>query len=389
MKYSKQIILLLALCFSNLVFADESRVDAEYWSQKYAVVMSSSQSQRVPIYEDILASNENLELGFLDVLAETYLSVEGSGKHELKANTLLFEILATSSNNQRYLDVFKVGKRPVRQAKLNRKVDRMIRKAKKIETVEQYIAGSIDLDEIKKQYGQVAFDADVTFRDSELPLSGLSPNSTIQDMFNSLGVPQHMISGAQRYTNGIVSVNIKRLNYYYRGQGRVVFDYKKRKGWVLYSVILDPIGFEEVMPYREYSDSFNVMGDYDLHMAMLSSDGLVSIRRVAEIYNAANESTKIEMLDVAAEKLLIHFKDSEEPAFLDAYAWLCKWLAQRGGPRYKEVLGTVASNTENAKLVKYATSKIKEQKGIPVDLYRQGSVSLVAVMKKYPSPYSN
>ncbi len=386
MKYSKHLFLLLMLCFSANVFTNDASVNAERWSQRYAIVMSSAPHQLIPIYEDILADIESQDVEFLDLLAnKLVVSIDDDDKYAKQANAVVMRILF-ASKNKRYYSLLKDLDISVRDSKFYRSRDKYLKAARR-DSGEQFVAGGVDFEELKNQYIRSALESDIKFSGPESSLEALKPEHSIQDMFDMFGVPQHMISGNRRFTNGIASVKIKRLSYYYKGQGRVVFDYRRRQGWLLYSVSSEPLAFEEVMPYRENADGNNVASDYGLHMAMLLSDRPFAIRRAAEIY-AYGEEVKTEMLDLAAEKLINHYQDGDDSEFIDAYSWLCKWLAQRGGPRYQAILAEVASNSNNAKLVKYAQTEIENLEEMPEGTYVKGAISLNDLMEKYPSPYS-
>ena len=74
---------------------------------------------------------------------------------------------------------------------------------------------------------------------------------------------------------------------------------------------------------------------------------------------------------------------------MDALSWACKAIGRSGDSRYRNVLKTVSSNAEHAKVRKYAKQSLnKMPKGKVKKPYKEGSVDLAKMRKKLESGQS-
>jgi hypothetical protein len=95
----------------------------------------------------------------------------------------------------------------------------------------------------------------------------------------------------------------------------------------------------------------------------------------------------MEFLDTAAELLATNFAAANGDLEIDVNGWICRVLAQRGGPRYAELLKRVAAETRDRKIRRLASLDIVNNEGMTAEPYRVGTISLATQRAKYTSPY--
>ncbi len=364
--------------------------ESKQWAYKYVITTSQSVSQLYPIFKDIYDHAEERDEKTLELLVDV-LTEYGADKEYPEENKVWIAKILSRSSNYRYADALRKVNAQLKDSGANfkkvRAASRSYLKKSQKHKVEQYLSGGIDFEAIRSGYINDALSLDVDSIPIKSKLTQLKKGDNIEKMFALAGPPQHVVSGLTRVSDGfLIHLKFLRLTFYYRGQGRVVFGFNKKKGWMFQSTVIDSLAFEEHMPYRRQTGNTGLLSDHGLHLAMLMSNRPASIKTVAEkLYNEGVDN--IELLDVAAEVLLTNFNKTEDPVAIDSYAWISKLLSKRGGVRYESALEFVAQNTSNLKLRRYAQSKLSDLAEITTDEYKKGSVSLSLLMGRYPSPY--
>lgn len=385
MKFKSILIsLVLTCCFSSgQAFSDE----ATLWSYEYVLATAGSGQQLEPILNDIYVSGIELDEQFLDLMASVLIE-NYKDDYYFKDNMAWLVKVIVQSQNYRYRELVKTVTGHWNLRKVRGVVRKYLKKAKK-STVEQYEYSSVHGETLRLGYVQDAMAADPNKTEITPKLAKMADGFSIADMFKLAGKPHHIVSGATRVTDGfLIHLKFLRLTFFYKGQGRVTFAYDKGNDWGYRNTVLDPLGFEEYMPYRSQAKALGMISDHHLKIAMLMSAAPSSIKTVAEkVYNNGGENT--ELLDAAAELLITGFMESDDPLMIDSYSWVCKLLAKKGGGRYGDVLKFVEDNTSNKKLKRYAKTKIASSAVISSDRYKPGDVSLDKLKAKYPSPYPN
>jgi hypothetical protein len=183
----------------------------------------------------------------------------------------------------------------------------------------------------------------------------------------------------------VAPVEIRRMWLYYRGIGRVAFEYQRDVGWHQIQFIADPMAFEMLMPYRA-ANAASLPDDASIAMIQLMSGNSSSIKASA-MAMFRRDDVPLEYLDTAAELLLTRHVEAARAGAGDTYSWLCNVLAHHGGPRYAQVLASVERETSDPKLKKFAAQPIDKSQLKERMAYLPGSVSLAEKARQYPSLY--
>lgn len=373
--------ILLLCCISNSIIASE----AAQWSYQYVITTTDSENRLAPIFNDIASDVTIYNEEFLDLIAEVLARSYKDPDYSRKNTTAMVNILLTN-DNYRYASLIGEVKAVVRMFKIRGTVSRYLKASQGTE-IKQYVPGSINLAKIRAAYINDALNMDLESIASESVLSQMKRGDTIDDLFKLAGKPQAVVSGVTRSNSPLFHRKFMRLSFIYRKQGRVIFDYHRRIGWYFRNVVLDPLLFEEFMPYRSQAEELGMLSDDGLLIASLLSGNALPIKAVAEdLFD--NGGANIEILDSAAEILLNRFADSNDPAMVDAYSWVCKLLVKRGGRRYKKVLRYIAKNSRNKKLSRNARFIPRGRHHISKEEYSAGDISFEDLKKKYLSPYA-
>src|SRR5262249_42012432 len=321
----------------------------------------------------------------LDLLAEFLANANVSDPDYARGLTEVFSILE-KGDAARYRTVADLIAKKSKDTSIRSRAERYLRDHKE-NNVAQYVPGTIDRAALRRQYARDALEArhppDLGPRLAALPL-----DSSVDQQF-ALGKPDAVLGYQRRMTDGmLIHIRTPYLYYYYRGVGRVIYEYKNKTGsWVMRKVTLNGLGFEPPMPYRDFAAELKLPDDQSLEMTMLlSGDGPSTQIAAQSNHDRPKPAPKI-MLDAAAELLLAKYQAPIEPDQLDAYAWLCRLLSHKGGPRYAKVLEAVASSAADEKMRKYAKLAIDPAPEADPAPYVPGSIKLEALRSAYPVPY--
>ena len=189
-------------------------------------------------------------------------------------------------------------------------------------------------------------------------------------------------------TDGLfVHIRTPYMYHYYRGIGRVTYQYKNGIGWLMRKVTINPLAFEPEMPYRDFAAEFKLPDDETLDMTMLLSGDGPSAQTAAKINHDRSGPAPAIILDTAAELLLAKYRSPIELEQRDAYGWFCRLLSHKGGPRYANVLETVETGAVDEKLRRYAALKVETAPGANPVPYVPGTIKLADLASVYPVPY--
>ncbi len=91
---------------------------------------------------------------------------------------------------------------------------------------------------------------------------------------------------------------------------------------------------------------------------LIMSGDLGSLKLAAKKMHASATSNS-EVLDVAAEVLLVNYSNLYKPQ-IDTFAWVLKAVGVSGNNRYYDAIQEIAENTKNKKIRRYAKSALKK-----------------------------
>jgi hypothetical protein len=318
----------------------------------------------------------------VDYIAEALVSP--ANHLDEKSALILLEGLQVFGGG-RYRDAAAQLQSKTSSAKVKSAAGRFARKHRKA-TVAQYIPGTLDFARLRAEYSRTAL-AFVPDDEQARRLATFPVESSIEQLFQLMGPPHAVLTSQTLVTDGIlVHVRTQRLFVYYRGVGRVLFQYLREKGgWQARNIIVDPDAFEEYMPYRRFAAD-GPADDQALRFTQLLSRHQPAMKVAAE---KSAQSAKVDpaFLDAAAEVLLKQHRSANDWHSVDAYAWMCKLLTEHGGPRYSQVLTRVAAETTDTKLKAFAVKPLKKVDAANTTPYVEGTVSLEALRAQYPPFY--
>jgi hypothetical protein len=239
-----------------------------------------------------------------------------------------------------------------------------------------YVPGSIDMAGLRDAYATAALAVTPTQARAKR-LGELAAGDSLDRLFEVMGPPQAVrVHDFSR---------IRRLIFYYRGAGRVVYGALGDLDWRLQAFTADPILFESEMPYRTDAAKYGQPDDLTLRMTQLATGRLLPGKVAVEAaYHAPTVS--LEFLDTAAEYLSRSWPDTSVES-QDALAWFVRLLQKRGGQRYAPLLKDIAARTTNLKLRHWARQTVHRVAGVPQEPFVPGTVPLAAVASKYPTLY--
>jgi hypothetical protein len=249
---------------------------------------------------------------------------------------------------------------------------------------DQWIAGRIDLDALRRSSADAALAASPTLAQARA-LTNLPRMTGLAELFAAVGTPAHVRPRDTRAVKKYGSVDLRQMIFYFRGIGCVTLNYVDDIGWHVFSKDLEPLAYEDLMPYRRYAAAYGLPDDTALALTQLLSADIAAVRMSAIAMHRLETPPPL-YLDAAAEMLLRDHATVTGDERVDAYAWLCNLLAERGGSRYRHILATVQKNTKDLKLRKFAGQPVLNLK-VPALRYVPGSVALDELARQYPSPY--
>jgi hypothetical protein len=253
--------------------------------------------------------------------------------------------------------------------------------------VPQYVPGTIDRAALRRQYAR---DALAARHPTELAVSltTLPLNVGVERQFAVAGKPDAVVGYQRRMTDGLlIHIRTPYMFHYYRGIGRVTYQYKNGIGWLMRKVTINPLAFEPLMPYRDFAAEFKLPDDESLEMTMLLSGDGPSAQTAAKNNHDRQKAPPRIIMDTTAELLLAKYQSPLEIDQRDAYGWFCRLLSHKGGPRYAKVLETVEAGAADEKLRRWAAIAVEPAPGADPTPYVPGSIKLADLASVYPVPY--
>jgi hypothetical protein len=357
--------------------------DAFAWSQRYMIVNGNSDASLLGATTEIASYSRLRTPEMNDLLAEVLVRIRDGEFQAEDAAVDIVRILSAAPNGGRYHALFRslrdMDKKSVMKAMLT-KYGNKFRKP----VGEQFVAGTIDLDALRKEFAAAALAAKPTMAQAQA-LSKLPKTATLDELFATVGTPAHVVPRDTRAARSAGGIDVRQIVLHYRGIGLTRYEFRRDEGWFPKDVIVDPLAFESAMPYRKDAAALGMPDDATLAMMQLVSGFPVAMRTSAMTVHRMDSPPR-EWLDTAAELLLRDFAKVSTPAEVDAYSWLCNVFAHHGGRRYAGVLATVAKGAPDEKLKRYAKQIIYKRE-VDGGRYIPGSIALEDQSRKYPSLY--
>jgi hypothetical protein len=360
--------------------------DPHTWAVRYMLINGSDDATLIGATSEVANHSRLRTTEMHDLLAELLAEI-ASGKMTASQTAVdIVRIFNAAPDAQRYHTVI----RSVRRIS-----ERGMEQAQAVYTKrfprargEQWVAGRIDLEALRKASADAALAAKPTLAQAQA-LTNLPKMTGLGELFAAVGMPAHVRPRDTRAVKKYGSVDLRQMLFYYRGIGCVTLNYVDDIGWHVLSTDLDSLAYEDLMPYRRYAAVYSLPDDSSLALTQLLSGNAAAVRFSAIAMHRL-ETPPPQYLDAAAEMLLRDHATVKGDERVDAYAWLCNVLAERGGRRYRQVLATVEKNAKDLKLRKFAGQPVlKLNVKVPAVLYVPGSVALDELARKYPSPYSS
>jgi len=370
----------LAFLLAGMVAGANARADADpmLWAYQYVLATATDPTQIIPVTMNVRGEQELRIPELLDSLAEVAINSKPEGRPQELACKEMIESLGRYGGPRYQTTLRKIASdwvpSPTREA-ARKFVEPKL-------TGDQYIPGTVKFEELRARFAAAAAATAAPTDERARHLAQFPLGGTPAELVAWAGLPQ---AASSRFPQSPLG-GLQRLAFYYRGIGRVMFHHSFGNGWHAQQVIIDPIAYEDFMPYRESPGKYQQPDGQALALMQLLSDSPAAMRVVLDTVEAADSATP-EFLDTAAELLLTHRAETMEDKIADIYAWMCVLLARDGGPRYANVLATVAQATPNEHLRKHAGQKIRAGKNPDTTPYVAGSISLAAQRAKYPSIY--
>lgn len=382
----KKLLLLAALCGGCYVAPAVAAEDTRIWAYKYVLATSEHPREFATILEHLDNEPQLREVGLVDYLAEVLWAID---KKRDRPNVELKEMLGRylrEHGGPRYLTVFReLQKTNAPGTPVRIFADKIVRKNEDT-TVEQYALGTVNLPALREQFSADALAAQPTEEQAH-KMAQLPVDADFDALISQIGKPQYIGSGQLRLGDRILlDVHIQRMVFYYRGLGRVSFSYQNGRGWIARDREVDPDAFEDLMPYREHAAQLGLPSDEAVGLTQLLSGHAMAVKYAAETRTRRGGATP-QIMDAAAQLLLETHTTIVEPRMVDAHAWICRLLVTHGGPRYNDVLATVATGATSKKLQKFAELPWEKSAPKTGEPYVPGSVSLAGLRAKYPPLY--
>jgi hypothetical protein len=227
--------------------------------------------------------------------------------------------------------------------------------------------------------------------------------ATFDDVISTMGPPQYVIVGRAQVRERLVGwkparvvvgyytrlVDLDRLQFYYRGIGRVSFEFRDSTGWRASLVIANPVLFDREMPAEaatpDGSEPPDEAPDMTLRMHEILYGGLPGVRQAIEVRSSTSFTPEVK--DAAAEFLATHYASDQGAYADDTFEAICGFLAmQVDRARYGPLIRDIAARSRDRKIGRIAAS-IDPNAGIPAEPFKAGAVTLDEWRKRYPALY--
>src|SRR5215831_16821770 len=225
------------------------------WAYRYVLVTSTVDTELAPVVLGIAHDSSLRDTATCDLLAEVLLRLKARKIFPKESGPLILLVLSGAPAPGRYRSVFAGMANYLSQPEAKAYMTAYRREHERAKDA-PYVPGTIDLEALRRDYVAAAHAAKPTMAQAAA-LAALPESATMDEMFARVGKPTHVVSHDPRIAAHILDVELRQLWFYYRGVGRVIYDYKNAGArWHLAGVVADPLAFEGFMPYRgEFADA--------------------------------------------------------------------------------------------------------------------------------------
>jgi hypothetical protein len=357
--------------------------DAFAWSQRYMIVNGTSDAALIGATTEIASYSRLRTREMNDLLAEVLVRIRDGEFQAEEAAVDIVRILSAAPDAGRYHTLLRSLRGRSNKSSMKALLSKYGNRFRK-PVGEQFVAGSVDLDTMRKEFASAALAAKPTMAQARA-LAALPKTATLDELFAAVGKPAHVVPRDTRAAQNQGGIDVRQIVIHYRGIGLTRYEFRRDEGWFPKDIIVDPMAFESAMPYRSDAAALGMPDDATLAMMQLVS-GYPTAMRMSAMAVYRMDSPPREWLDTAAELLLRDHVNVVDPDEVDAYSWLCNVFAHHGGKRYSRVVRTVAKGAKDEKLARYARQLI-ENRAVEGGAYVPGSVSIEEQVRKYPSLY--
>ncbi len=382
MKFLKASLLLTILLSSTQTFS----MSDEEWA--YAIIILDQPGKQALSTLELATQRATKPFSdeYLDFLSEfTWQYVKSSKENpEYERDTAIRETTGIrltkviyASNSPRHVTAMKEIRKYVKV-----KVDITSSVEEAAKTTKQYEFGNVDLEKVKTTIYDYAKNAQAG-EELAVKFTSIVTEQSMESMLNTMGRPHAATATMFKIP---FTTTIPRVSYFYKGLGRIATELSGDY-WRVVEINPGTSQFEFRMPYFNREDSSDPYTRHIILHGILHEDNFVLKSMASVLDRQVNVDN--ELLDVFAELMVINSKTKLTPIEDDTNAWLVKLLANKNGPRYKEILQDVAANRANKKSRKYARKLLRNIKGISVETFRPGSVDLEQLRTVYLPMYKS
>jgi len=236
------------------------------WSYRYVLATSTVDTQLLPIVSGITTDSSVRDQATCDLLAEVLLRLKAEGISAKLTEVQIVRVLTNVPIAARYHDVLTKLAPSITDKGAKIQLTQYRREFPRTKG-EQYVRGTIDLDALRRGFVEAALAAKPTMAQAQA-LADLPTNATMDEMFAIAGKPALVMSRDVRVAD-LISIEVRQLWFYYRGVGRVTYDYQHDSGWHAHGFVADPMAFESSMPYRTKATELGMPDDATLSMIQL------------------------------------------------------------------------------------------------------------------------
>jgi hypothetical protein len=384
MKSSLRLMACVAMAVGSQVFAGRvaAAADAHSWTVRHMLVNGTDDATLIGATNEV-ANQSRLRTDDMRALLAEVLAEINAGKTIAPETAVdIVRILSAAPDAHRYHAVIRDARRV--SSKGMQQAQEAYLKRFRFSKKDLWVAGTVDLAALRRQAADASAIARPTLAQQKA-LASVKKNMTLDELFASVGTPVHAEPRDTRGAKAHGNIDVRQVHLFYRGIGRITYDYRHAVGWRPHARDLDPLAWEASLPHRRFAETRGPLDDTGLALTQLLSGRALPIR-IAAIRLHGLETAPPEYLDAAAQLLLRDHASVTGDEMIDSYAWLCNVLADRGGLRYERVLDAVRQNGSTLKL-RYTASQNTWKRFDKVARYKAGSVSLEELARRYPDPY--
>lgn len=374
-------LLLLSLLFLSV--SCFSITPEEEWTYRYAIV-NENPYHRISLIRYMIPKAEDFDTEMTDLVAELLYAYQFDQGRLSKKLMIWCGRFLVKTKRKRYLNLLNEisenadnEKIKIQFLELAEKLDK-----KKYKPEPAYQIGSYNLDKIKQSYMDYAINSNLKDKKSlsEDIAKKTRREFTIEEMFEQLGVPQHLEMG------GAAKVYRLKFYYYYKDLGRGEFYYNKREDRMKF-VHFDHniIAYSLDMPFVKAPES---PVEESLAIRMLLSENAKAMSNILRHYTRRNEKPSEDFLEASAEMLAQFIAGKEFPFEEKTFGWVCRVLGKNGNGRYVPLLEELSSDKKNrvswyARKVLTQTAESSSTLNKDVEIFVPGVFDLEKLKSQY------